>query len=311
MQLSIVIPLMNEAESLPELFAWICRVCEREQYVFEVIMIDDGSTDASWQVIEQLKSTHPQQLKAIKFRRNYGKSAALDVGFAMASGEVIITMDADLQDSPDEIPELRRMILEERLDLVSGWKRVRHDPMSKTLPSKLFNAVARYMSGIPLHDFNCGLKAYRLETAKAIDVYGDMHRWMPVLAKWAGFTRIGEKVVEHRPRKYGYSKFGWQRFVTGFLDLLTVYFVGKFGKKPMQFFGSLGLLSLLAGFGILAWMSIEKIFFNQWGIAERPMFFLGILAVVIGTQLFITGFLAELINRNSHHRESYGIEKQI
>jgi glycosyltransferase involved in cell wall biosynthesis len=311
MQLSIVIPLMNEAESLPELFAWIRRVCEREQYFYEVIMIDDGSTDNSWQVIEGLKAEYPHLLKAIKFRRNYGKSAALDVGFAKACGEVVITMDADLQDSPDEIPELRRMIVEENLDLVSGWKKVRHDPISKTMPSKLFNAVARWMSGIPLHDFNCGLKAYRLEAAHAIEVYGDMHRWMPVLAKWAGFRRIGEKVVEHRPRQYGYSKFGWERFVTGFLDLLTVYFVGKFGKKPMQFFGSLGLLSLMAGLVILVWLSIEKMFYNQWGIAERPLFFLGILALVIGTQLFITGFLAELINRNSHHKESYGIEKEL
>ena len=247
-QVSLVIPLKNEEDSLPELEAWIRRVCEQEQLTYEIWFIDDGSTDKSWDVIVALQQINPC-IKAIKFRRNYGKSAALHVGFGAANGEVIITMDADLQDSPDEIPLLRNMILQDGYDLVSGWKKKRHDPLSKTLPSKLFNAVARSMSGIYLHDFNCGLKAYRHAVAKSIEVYGDMHRWMPVLAKWAGFSNIGEMVVEHRARKYGYSKFGWSRIITGFLDLLSVYFVGKFGKKPMHFFGTLGTLSFVFGLG--------------------------------------------------------------
>jgi glycosyltransferase involved in cell wall biosynthesis len=309
-QISLVIPLKNEEESLPELSAWIRRVCVRENLSYEVIFIDDGSTDNSWAVIQDLK-TQDANIRAIKFRRNYGKSAALHVGFGAATGEVVITMDADLQDSPDEIPELRRMVLEEGYDLVSGWKKKRHDPISKTLPSKLFNAVARQMSGIHLHDFNCGLKAYRHAVAKSIEVYGDMHRWMPVLAKWAGFAKIGEKVVEHRPRQYGVSKFGWTRIITGFLDLLSVYFVGKFGKKPMHFFGTLGTLSFLMGFGTLAWLSIAKMVFNEYGIAERPAFFFGILAILVGTQLFLVGFLAELINRNAVNKDQYLIEKEI
>jgi glycosyltransferase involved in cell wall biosynthesis len=310
LQVSLVIPLKNEEESLPELEAWIRRVCETEQLSYEIIFIDDGSTDRSWDVILQLKAQNPN-IKAIKFRRNYGKSAALHTGFGIVNGEVVITMDADLQDSPDEIPALRNMILQEGLDLVSGWKKRRHDPLSKTIPSKLFNAVARGISGIQLHDFNCGLKAYRYSVAKSIEVYGDMHRWMPVLAKWAGFTKIGEKVVEHRARKYGYSKFGWERIITGFLDLLSVYFVGKFGKKPMHFFGTLGTLSFILGFAVLAWLSYSKLINSEYGIAERPAFFFGIVALLIGTQLFLVGFLAELNNRNAVNKDQYLIESEI
>lgn len=310
LQVSLVIPLKNEEESLPELEAWIRRVCETEQLSYEIIFIDDGSTDRSWDVILQLKAQNPN-IKAIKFRRNYGKSAALHTGFGIVNGEVVITMDADLQDSPDEIPALRNMILQEGLDLVSGWKKRRHDPLSKTIPSKLFNAVARSISGIQLHDFNCGLKAYRYSVAKSIEVYGDMHRWMPVLAKWAGFTKIGEKVVEHRARKYGYSKFGWERIITGFLDLLSVYFVGKFGKKPMHFFGTLGTLSFILGFAVLAWLSYSKLVNSEYGIAERPAFFFGIIALLIGTQLFLVGFLAELNNRNAVNKDQYLIESEI
>ncbi len=310
LQVSLVIPLKNEEESLPELSAWIQRVCTRENLSYEIIFIDDGSTDGSWQVIQGLKE-QDDHIRAIKFRRNYGKSAALHVGFGAAAGEVVITMDADLQDSPDEIPELLRMVLNDGYDLVSGWKKRRHDPLSKTLPSKLFNAVARQMSGIQLHDFNCGLKAYRHTVAKSIEVYGDMHRWMPVLAKWAGFTKIGEKVVEHRARQYGVSKFGWTRIITGFLDLLSVFFVGKFGKKPMHFFGTLGTLSFLLGFGTLAWLSMSKLLFDQYGIAERPAFFFGIVALLLGTQLFLVGFLAELVNRNAVNKDQYLIDKEI
>jgi glycosyltransferase involved in cell wall biosynthesis len=310
LDLSIVIPLKNEVESLPVLADWIHRVCKQQGWAYEVIFIDDGSTDGSWQAIETLQAASTA-VRGIKFRRNYGKSAALHVGFHAARGQVVCTMDADLQDSPEELPELRRMVLEDNFDLVSGWKKVRHDPWHKTMPSKLFNAVARSMSGIYLHDFNCGLKAYRYDVVKAVEVYGDMHRWIPVLAKWAGYTRIGEKVVEHRARQFGQSKFGWERIITGFLDLLSVYFVGKFGKKPMHFFGSLGVLSFLFGFGILAWLSISKLLFNNWGIADRPAFFFGILALLIGTQLFFTGFLAELINRNSAQRDAYLIDKEI
>lgn len=310
LQLSLVIPLKNEEESLPELEAWIRRVCEKEQLSYEILLIDDGSTDRSWAIIESLRQSNPA-VRGVKFRRNYGKSAALHTGFGLAKGQVVITMDADLQDSPDEIPELRRMIIEEGYDLVSGWKKRRHDPISKTLPSKLFNAVARSISGIYLHDFNCGLKAYRQEVVKSVEVYGDMHRWIPVLAKWAGFTHIGEKVVEHRARKYGYSKFGWERIITGFLDLLSVYFVGKFGKKPMHFFGTLGTLSFMLGLGILIWLSASKLFYKEYGIADRPAFFFGILALIVGTQLFLAGFLAELNNRNAGNKDQYLIEKEI
>ena len=310
MDLSLIIPLKNEAESLPELEAWIRRVAEQHGFSYEILFIDDGSTDDSWAVIEQLQAANPQ-VRAIKFRRNYGKSAALHVGFQAATGNVVITMDADLQDSPDEIPELYRMILEDKFDLVSGWKKVRHDPLEKRLPSKLFNAVASYMSGIQLHDFNCGLKAYRLAVVKAVEVYGEMHRWIPVLAKWAGFTHIGEKVVEHRARKYGYSKFGWERYVNGFLDLMSVYFVGKFGKRPMHLFGTLGVFSFLIGFGFLAYLSWAKLVYKEGGIAERPLFYFGILALIVGTQLFLTGFIAEIVNRNSPNRNDYLVEKEI
>ncbi|MCB9315361.1 MAG: glycosyltransferase family 2 protein [Lewinellaceae bacterium] len=310
MNVSIVIPLKNEAESLTELEAWIRRVVEQAGFTYEIIFVDDGSTDNSWAVIEQLQAGNAN-VRAIKFRRNYGKSAALHVGFQAARGQVVITMDADLQDSPDEIPELYRLITEEGFDLVSGWKKKRHDPLEKRLPSKLFNAVASAMSGIKLHDFNCGLKAYRLPVVKAVEVYGEMHRWIPVLAKWAGFTKIGEKVVEHRARQYGHSKYGWERYINGFLDLLSVYFVGKFGKRPMHFFGTLGVLSFLAGFVFLAYLSWAKIVYKEYGIADRPLFYFGILALIVGTQLFLTGFIAEIVNRNSSSRNEYLVEKEL
>lgn len=311
MQISIVIPLKNEEESLPELEAWIRRVCEEHRFSYEVIMVDDGSTDKSWKVIEQLKSHNPN-VRGIKFRRNYGKSAGLHTGFQAAQGDVVITMDADLQDSPDEIPALYRMITEEGFDLVSGWKKVRHDPVSKTIPTKLYNAVTRWMSGIHLHDFNCGLKAYRADVVKTIEVYGEMHRYIPVIAKWAGFSRIGEKVVEHRARQYGVTKFGgFERFINGPLDLMSISFVGKFGKRPMHFFGTLGIISFLLGFVILAYLTFTKTVYQEYGMADRPLFFFGILALVVGTQLFLTGFLAEMINRNSSIRNNYLIEKEL
>lgn len=310
MQISVVIPLFNEEESLPELEAWIRRVMEANQFSYEIIMVDDGSKDDSWKVVEKLAQQNPF-LRGIKFRRNYGKSAALFVGFEAAKGDVIITMDADLQDSPDEIPELYRMIVEDGYDLVSGWKKKRHDPLSKRLPSKFYNAVTRKISGIELNDFNCGLKSYRKSVIKSIEVYGEMHRYTPILAKWAGFEKIGEKVVEHRARQYGYSKFGMERFVKGFLDLMSVTFMGKFGKRPMHFFGTLGTLSFSAGIVILVYLSFAKLYFKEYGIAERPLFFFGILAAIIGTQLFVTGFLAELMVRNSTTRNAYIIEKKI
>ncbi|MBK7408799.1 MAG: glycosyltransferase family 2 protein [Saprospirales bacterium] len=310
MQISIVIPLLNEEESLPELEAWIRRVMETNGYSYEIVFVDDGSTDKSWQVIEQLIDQNPH-IRAIKFRRNYGKSAALNTAFQAAKGEVVITMDADLQDSPDEVPELYRMITEEGLDLVSGWKKKRYDPVMKTIPSKFFNAVTRYISKIHLHDFNCGLKAYKKDVVKTIEIYGEMHRYIPLLAKWAGFKKIGEKVVEHRARKYGVTKFGWERFVNGFLDLLSITFVGKFGKRPMHFFGAMGTLFFLAGLVILVYLSIAKVIYEEYGIATRPLFFFGILTLIIGTQLFVTGFLAELVARNAPHRNAYVIEKEI
>lgn len=316
MDISVVIPLYNEAESLPELTAWITRVMQAQGFSYEIVLVDDGSTDDSWEVIESLKESSPA-ITGIKFRRNYGKSAALNVGFAAAKGSVVITMDADLQDSPDEIPELYRKITEERYDLVSGWKKVRYDPISKTVPSKLFNSVTRNMSGIHnLHDFNCGLKAYSRDVVKNIEVYGEMHRYIPVLAKWAGFTRIGEQVVQHFPRKYGTTKFGPGRFIKGFLDLLSIFFVGKFGKRPMHFFGTMGVLSFLAGFFIAVWLIAEKLISiaNQApyrNITEQPLFFLALTAIIIGTQLFLTGFLAELISRSNTDRNQYQIEKVI
>lgn len=310
MDLSIVIPLKNEAESLPELEAWIRKVVDDQRLAYEILFIDDGSTDDSWAVIERLRARNPA-VCGIKFRRNYGKSAGLHVGFQAARGEIVVTMDADLQDSPDEIPELIRMIREENFDLVSGWKQKRHDPLTKTIPTKLYNWATRKSSGIYLHDFNCGLKAYKSEVIKSIEVYGEMHRYIPVIAKWSGFTRIGEKVVQHRPRKYGVTKFGWERFIFGFLDLMSISFVGRYGKRPMHLFGTLGVLFFMAGFGTLVWLSIQKIGFNEWKIHDRPAFFFGILALIVGSQLFLTGFLAELVSRNSPVRNSYLIEKEI
>ncbi|MCI5080716.1 MAG: glycosyltransferase family 2 protein [Saprospiraceae bacterium] len=310
MDLSIVIPLYNEEESLPELEAWIRKVVEEQQYTYEIIMIDDGSKDNSWQVVEELHRKNPN-VKGIKFRRNYGKSAGLNVGFAAAQGDVVITMDADLQDNPEEIPELFRMIKEEGYDMVSGWKKVRHDPLfSKNLPSKFYNWTARFLTGIKLHDFNCGLKSYSNRVIKGIEVYGEMHRYIPVLAKWAGFNNIGEKVVQHQERKYGVTKFGLERFIRGPLDLLSVIFMSRFGKRPMHFFGALGTLFFIAGFVILGYLSIAKLIYQEYGITERPLFFFGILVLTLGTQLFLTGFLAEMISRNAPDRNNYLIEKR-
>lgn len=309
--LSIVISLLNEEESLPELEQWIRKVVEREGYDYEIIFIDDGSTDHSWEIIQQLIESN-SNVKAIKFRRNYGKSAALNEGFRAARGRVVITMDADLQDNPEEIPALYDMITKEGYDLVSGWKKKRYDPLiSKNLPSKLFNLVARRVSGLHLHDFNCGLKAYHFPVIKTIEVYGEMHRYIPVMAKWAGFSKITEKVVQHQARKYGHSKFGMERFINGFLDLLSITFVGKFGKRPMHLFGALGLLTFFVGFIILIYLSYMKVFQEEVNIDDRPLFFLGILTLIIGTQLFLTGFLAELLVRNSAERNKYVIEKKI
>jgi len=310
MDLSIVIPLFNEEESLPELCAWIERVMLTNNYSYEVIMIDDGSTDSSWKVIEQLREAN-QNIKGIKFQRNYGKSAALNEGFKAAKGDVIITMDADMQDSPDEIPELRKMVVEDGFDLVSGWKKKRYDnTLTKNIPSKLFNAAARGMSKIKLHDFNCGLKSYSKKVVKSIEVYGEMHRYVPVLAKWAGFRKIGEKVVEHRARKYGVTKFGWNRFVNGFLDLMTIFFVGKFGKRPMHFFGLWGSISFFLGLAIFTYLSVSKFFFDQTGMTQRPLFFFAIMIMIVGTQLFLAGFIGELISRNSSERNHYLIEEK-
>jgi glycosyltransferase involved in cell wall biosynthesis len=310
MDLSIVIPLYNEDESLPELSAWIAKVMLENNFSYEIILIDDGSTDDSWNVIEQLRIANTN-IKGIKFQRNYGKSAALNEGFKAAQGEVIITMDADMQDSPDEIPELRRMIVEDGFDMVSGWKKKRYDNrLTKNIPSKLFNAAARRSSKIKLHDFNCGLKSYRKKVVKSIEIYGEMHRYIPILAKWAGFRKIGEKIVEHRARKYGVTKFGWERFVNGFLDLGSIMFVGKFGKRPMHFFGLWGTLFFLAGFLILLYLTISKFFFDQTGMTQRPLFFVAILVMIIGSQLFLSGFIGELIARNSPERNNYLIEEK-
>lgn len=310
MDLSVVIPLYNEEESLPELSAWIERVMTANNFSYEVIMIDDGSNDGSWNVIEQLR-TKNANIKGIKFQRNYGKSAALNEGFKAAQGDVVITMDADMQDSPDEIPELRKMIVEGGYDLVSGWKKKRYDnTLTKNIPSKLFNAAARGMSKIKLHDFNCGLKSYNKKVIKSIEVYGEMHRYVPVLAKWSGFRNIGEKVVEHRARKYGVTKFGWSRFVNGFLDLMTIFFVGKFGKRPMHFFGLWGTLCFFFGLSIFLYLTVSKFFFDQTGLTQRPLFFFAILAMIIGSQLFLAGFIGELISRNSPERNNYLIEKK-
>lgn len=310
MDISVVIPLYNEEESLPELTEWIDRVMKNNNFSYEIIYIDDGSHDNSWGVIKKLKSQF-SEIVAVKFRRNYGKSAGLNEGFKHAKGDVVITMDADLQDSPDEIPELFSLIRDQGYDLISGWKKVRHDPLSKTIPTKLYNSVARGMSGIKLHDFNCGLKAYKNEVIKSIEVIGEMHRYIPVIAKWAGYGKIGEKVVVHRARKYGVTKFGLERFINGPLDLLSIMFISKFGKRPMHFFGSLGTLFILTGFVILFYLSFEKIYFGSPGIATRPLFFFGILTFIVGTQLFVTGFLAELILRTSAERNEYLIQEII
>jgi glycosyltransferase involved in cell wall biosynthesis len=310
MDISVVIPLFNEEESIGELHNWIVRVMEKEGYSYEIVFVDDGSTDRSWQIIGELQQINPC-VKGIKFRRNYGKSAGLHVAFAKAEGNVIITMDADLQDSPEEIPELYRMITEDKYDLVSGWKKKRYDPITKTIPTKLYNAVTSYMSGIKLHDMNCGLKAYRKEVVKNIEVYGEMHRYIPVIAKWAGFQKIGEKVVVHQARKYGESKFGISRFIYGPLDLLSIMFVSKFGKRPMHFFGSIGGGLILLGIVILAYLSAIKIFNDVVGIAERPAFYLGILAIIVGVQLFIAGFLGDLVSRNAPDKNAYQVEKEL
>ena len=312
MDLSIVIPLKDEEESLPELADWIKSVCDANGYSYEVIMVDDGSTDNSWKVIEQLSKLNPA-IKGIRFQRNYGKSAALNEAFKAAQADVVITMDADLQDSPDEIPELRRMVLDDGYDLVSGWKKKRYDnTLTKNVPSKFFNAVTRSMSKIKLHDFNCGLKAYRKKVIKSIEVYGEMHRYIPVLAKWAGFKNIGEKVVEHRARKYGVTKFGWERFVNGFLDLLSITFVGKFSKRPMHFFGLWGTLFFVVGLGITLYLIIAKIVDPvNFALTNRPGFYLALTSLIIGMQLFLAGFISELISRNAPGRNSYLIEDKI
>ncbi|MBR1550992.1 MAG: glycosyltransferase family 2 protein [Muribaculaceae bacterium] len=316
MDISVVVPLYNEAESLPELAQWIERVMKANNFSYEVLMINDGSTDDSWQVIKQLHDENPA-VRGVCFRRNYGKSPALNTGFARAKGDVVITMDADLQDSPDEIPELYRMITQEGYDLVSGWKKKRYDPLSKTLPTKLFNATARRVSGIHnLHDFNCGLKAYRREVVKHIEVYGDMHRYVPYLAKNAGFTKIGEKVVQHQARKYGSSKFGLDRFVNGYLDLLTLWFQAKFGVKPMHFFGLLGSLMFILGFVAVIVVGALKLYNMHAGnhytlVTNSPYFYLALTAMILGTQLFMTGFLGELITRNAPGRNHYEISEEI
>lgn len=311
MDLSIVVPLLNEEESLPELCGWIKRVCQAHQYSYEIILVDDGSTDNSWQTIETLRQ-EDSSIKGIKFQRNYGKSAALNEGFKAAQGNVVITMDADLQDSPDEIPGLFTMITKEGFDLVSGWKKVRYDnTVTKNLPSKFFNAVTRKVSKIHLHDFNCGLKAYRKKVVKSIEVYGEMHRYIPVLARWAGFRKIGEKVVEHRKRKYGTTKFGWDRFVNGFLDLLSIVFVGKFSKRPMHFFGLWGTIFFLLGLGITLYLVLSKLFFPDFPLTNRPQFYLALTALIIGMQLFLAGFVSELVARNAPGRNTYLIEDKI
>ena len=308
MDISLVIPLLDEADSLPELTAWIEKVMKENSYSYEVIFVDDGSTDGSWEVIERLRAANPH-VKGIKFQRNYGKSAALNEGFRAAQGDVVITMDADMQDSPDEIPELRRMIREQDYDLVSGWKKKRYDnTLMKNIPSKFFNAVTRSTSGIKLHDFNCGLKAYRNKVVKSIEVYGEMHRYIPVLAKWAGFRRIGEKVVEHRARKYGRSKFGMRRFVNGFLDLVSITLVRTFTKRPMHFFGLWGTIFFLIGFGFAVYLVVSKILDASYPITNRPGFYLAMTSIIIGMQLFLAGFLGELISRNASGRNSYLIE---
>lgn len=313
LDLSILIPSYNEAESLPELTAWIDRVMKAHQFRYEVLVVDDGSTDHQWEVIEQLAKANPN-IKGIRFKRNYGKSAALNVGFKEVKGEVVITMDADLQDSPDEIPELRRMILEEDFDIVSGWKSKRKDPLSKTIPTKLYNATTRWVTGVKLHDMNCGLKAYKNDVVKNVEVYGEMHRYIPAIAKWTGYTKIGEKSVAHQARKYGTSKFGLERFINGFLDLMSITFVMKFKKKPMHFFGTLGVISFLIGLLSAFYVLAEKLC-KTWvmdipiqevrGATEQPLFFLALVAIIVGVQMFLAGFLGELVHLNRNRENEY------
>lgn len=316
LDISIVIPLYNEEESLKELSDWIGKVMHDNNFSYDVIFVDDGSTDSSWEVIEQLKAQSPN-VKGIKFRRNYGKSAGLNVGFAAAEGRVVCTMDADLQDSPEELPEMYRMVVEDGWDLVSGWKKKRYDPLTKTIPTKLFNAATRRMSGIKtLHDFNCGLKAYRKDVIKTVEVYGEMHRYIPVLAKWAGFAKITEKVVSHQERKYGVTKFGLERFINGFLDLLSITFISKFGKRPMHLFGTLGTLMFGVGFLSALYIGIMKLYYLNKGIkailvTDNPYFFIALTCMILGSLLFIAGFLGELISRSSENRNQYNVEKVI
>ncbi|MDL2289802.1 glycosyltransferase family 2 protein [Paludibacteraceae bacterium OttesenSCG-928-F17] len=317
MDISVVVPLYNEEESLPELFEWIRRVMHENNFTYEVVFVDDGSTDRSWKVIEELKSQHPNTVRALKFRHNYGKSPALYCGFQVVEGDVVITMDADLQDSPDEIPELYRMIKEDGYDLVSGWKQKRYDSkLTKNIPSKIYNATARKVTGLKLHDMNCGLKSYRNEVVKNVELYGDMHRYIPYLAKNAGYTNIGEKVVEHRKRQYGTTKFGMSRFVNGYLDLMTAWFLGRFGKKPMHFFGLVGTLMFVVGFIMALIVGIIKlvaIYSHVTAplVTSSPYFYIGLVAMILGTQLFLTGFVAELVSRNATDRNKYHIEKEI
>jgi glycosyltransferase involved in cell wall biosynthesis len=315
MDLSIIIPVFNEEDSLPELVAWVTSVLKNQSIQYEIITVDDGSSDDSWKVIQDMSSSY-HDLRAIRFRRNYGKAAALQSGFEAATGDVVVTMDADLQDNPEEIPELFRMIKDDKFDLVSGWKRKRYDPLTKTLPSKLYNRTVRIISGIKIHDFNCGLKAYRQDVVKSIELYGEMHRYIPVLVEKAGFNRIGEKIVRHQKRKYGVTKYGYKRFLTGFLDLLSILFLSRFGKKPMHFFGSLGTLMFIAGFIAAAWLGTEKIYFTlkhipRVRVTESPYFYIALTAMIIGSQLFLAGFLGEMISRNSSDRNKYLIAEKI
>ena len=314
-KISIVIPLFNEEESISELAQWIDKVLKKNNLSYEIIFIDDGSNDSSWSVIKNVKTDNPN-VYGIKFRRNYGKSAALNVGFSKASGDVVITMDADLQDSPDEVPELYNLITNDNYDLVSGWKKKRYDPITKTIPTKLFNWAARKASGINLNDFNCGLKAYNKNVVKSIEVYGEMHRYIPILAKWAGFKNIGEKVVEHQSRKYGVTKFGFERFINGFLDLLTVTFISRFGKKPMHIFGTLGTLMFILGLTLFLYIGGTKLYYiynslPAKNIADQSAFFIALTTMVIGVQLFLSGFIAELVSRNSPDRNNYQVDSEI
>lgn len=308
MDISLIIPLYNEDESLAELIEEINNVMNVNKFSWEALLIDDGSSDNSWEVIESLKKKFAQ-VKGIRFRRNYGKSAALNVGFEKCMGDVVITMDADLQDNPAEIPELHKMIVDGGFDIVSGWKKKRYDPISKTIPTKLYNWTTRKMTGIKLHDFNCGLKAYRKKVIKSVEVYGEMHRYIPVMAKWAGFKKIGEKVVQHRKRKYGKTKFGLERFINGFLDLISILFVTRFGRKPMHLFGLIGTLMFVAGFGIAVYLAYAKFFMMEYRMTERPLFYFGLLAMVIGTQLFLAGFIGELVSRSASDRNKYLIDQ--